>query len=175
LSSELSGTGGGYGKHAALPLDQIADRFDACVADPSMRSVSAVLRITREQLESRGSLGSYPWVAALFGTVAVIAFAVQGWLPVAMQNTAKQIGIGAVVVTALLLVGVLSVRRDAKAAIVHEREIRRLALDALEKIVTAPGFKPKPLDWSQALTLRRLMERAKRSHPSLVSLLSLSE
>jgi len=172
LKPEELGTGGGYGKHAAMPIEQIAERFEACRADPSMRSVSAILRITKEQLESRGSLGSYRQVALLFLVLTLASLPLGMVAPETFQKTLQELQIALAAVTILLGLGVATTWRATHIGLANEREIRRLALNALEGIVNDPHFGPKPLDWSQELILRKLLKKGGSTDEGVARLLS---
>lgn len=175
MSADLIGTGGGYGKNAGIPLDEIRRRFDLCVADPSMRSVSAVLRIAREQLEARGSLGSYRGLSVFFASMGVVALGVSFAMKGDLAEKIRTGGYFALGVAALLLLGILQVRHAARASRAQEAEIRRLTIEALERIVASPEFKPKPLDWTQSLVLSRIMKATGNRNPVLVELVQSSE
>ena len=87
MKPELDGRGGGYGKFAGKTIGEIREIYDKCETDPSMRSVSIVFRVAREQLESRGSLGHYPVFAGFCATVLLGAtFAIKGLLPADMAR-----------------------------------------------------------------------------------------
>ena len=65
--------------------------------------------------------------------------------------------------TLALLIGVFFTSRDRKTGLAQERAIVELSLKTLEKIVATPGFTSKPLDFTQDLTLKRLVAAAKDS------------
>lgn len=172
MSRELDGTGGGYGRYAGVTLAEIERLFGVCRQDPTMRGVSAVLRIAREQLDARGGLGSYPWLAGLAGALALLGFVAMRFLPESFVGQARTAE-AAVVVVFLLLVGVsVTTAKDRKQGLYQERRIREMALETLEAIVTTEGFRPKSLDETQKLTLERLLRATKREPGPLRQLMS---
>ena len=50
-----------------MTIEEIQESFDRLVSDPTMRSLSAVLRIGQEQLDARGRLGKYKNIAFITG------------------------------------------------------------------------------------------------------------
>lgn len=167
--AELIGRGGGMGKYQGMTLTEIEASFARCEADPSMRSVNAVLRICREQLEARGSLGSYPWIATIFSGVLVVGLGLQFTVvPEAMQMQGMTV-LGALsFMVAALWYGVARVAHDRSAAVVQEAEIRRMAVTSLLRLVEQ-DFVRKPLEREKEQTLRELLRRDPR--PELQSLL----
>ncbi len=163
MTPELDGRGGGYGKFEGKTLSEIRGIYDRCLSDPSMRSVSIVLRVAREQLEARGNLGHYPVFASIAGAVFAITFLVKGFLPLDMQTNVPKLQISLGFVTVALIIGVFVTSKDRKAGLAQERAIVELSRETLEKIVENPEFRPKPLDFTQDLTLKRLVANAKDS------------
>ncbi|CAN5562617.1 hypothetical protein BH11ARM2_BH11ARM2_37330 [soil metagenome] len=145
-----------YGKHDYVPMETIQTQFAACVADPSMRSVSAVVRIGREQLSARGSLGSYRWNTAFFGTLALVSALAFPFTP---DPWGKYLFSAAVVgggITVVLGIGVALVWKDAKRLVPEDRELKHLILATLEEILAKPPAKLRPPDWTEANFLRKL-------------------
>lgn len=163
MKPELDGTGGGYGKFRGMTMGEIREIFQRCEADPSMRSVSIVLRVAREQLIARGGLGNYPVLAAIAGAVFAASFIVKGFLPADQQSSVPKIQAGIGMVTLALLIGVMATSRDRKRGVAQERAIMALSRETLEKIVSARDFEPKPLDFTQTLTMKNLLAGAKNS------------
>ncbi len=161
MRPELDGTGGGYGKFAGKTIGEIREIYDRCEADPSMRSVSIVLRVAREQLEARGGLGHYPALAIITGVVFGLSFVVKGFLPPDMQANAPKIQLGLGLVTVALLIGVYLTGHDRKTGVAQEKAIIDLSRQTLDRIVSNPSFKAKPLDFTQDLTLKRLIANSK--------------
>ncbi|MGV3613937.1 MAG: hypothetical protein ACO1SV_01260 [Fimbriimonas sp.] len=164
---DMHSRGGSMGRYEGWTPAQIAEKFEACVADPSMRSVTAILRITREQLESRGSLGSYPYIAVVIALFTVAAFAVGRVYP-DFESQSQTLAMGSGIFLLIVLVGIWHVRRERRIAVAQEREIRRMAADALARLL-AHDFRRKPLEREHILTLRDLIRREPR--PGLERLL----
>ena len=160
----LLGRGGGHGTYDGLTLSEIADRFKQCIQDPGMRSVSAVLRITREQVMARGNLSHYPRIALAFLCLAGVCFLVMPVLPPDLKSAAPKAAVGLVAMSAILGYGSITSSRDRKAAQVQEREIYRMAVDALEQILVHP-FARKTLTREQVDTLRTLLKQSPSSAP----------
>jgi hypothetical protein len=135
LKPEIEGRGGGFGKFHGLKLAEIQSLFDKCVEEPSMRSISAVLRITREQLDARGQLGIYPlftWVAAAACAVGV---GLRVFGPAGLNEIATKAILGAGIVTALLLASTIPSRSTRRTNVEQERVIRQMAVTALLAIL----------------------------------------
>jgi len=164
------GTGGGLGKYAALPLKEIRAIFEKCRQDPSMRSVKVVLRIVKEQVEARGSLGSYPQIGLFFLVLGFAAIPFQNAFP-----QARYVSMAALLIGMGLVASSWSLRHQRRAALFQEELIRREALESLRVIVASPSYVPGSLDWSQALTLRRLMAAERAHDPALKALLESAE
>jgi hypothetical protein len=154
--------GGGYGKHKGLALREIRQRFAKCEDEPSMRSISAVLRITREQLEARGQLGSYPVLA--IGGFAILAIALVA-LPFTHDDVhalLEKTVYGSAAVAVLLTFGAVRVRHARKSNLAQEDQIRSLAVATLNAIL-AKNPKLKPLEREQVATVKELMKKVKGS------------
>ena len=158
MKPEHEGRGGGYGKSQGLTVSEIQALFDTCVADPSMRSISAVLRITREQLEARGQLGVYPLFAWIAGLACSIGLVVRILGPEKLIEIATKTAIGAGIVFLLLLASTLPSRHVRKANVEQERVIRERAVQALTKILEHnPAL--KSLTMEQEITVKTLIKK----------------
>ncbi len=120
-----------------------------------MRSVTAVLRITREQLESRGDLGKQPYFAAFFGSLAAFALAASLFLPDELRTKAFMLAGGMVFAALVFGVGALSTRRIRAMNLHQERAIRERAGAALEQLLQH-DFPLKALTREQDETLREI-------------------
>jgi len=148
---------GGGGVGARLPMDVVADRFAQCEADPSMRSLSAVLRITREQLRARDNLGFYPAGTAIAFVVSVLLFAVNPLLPKEAQEMLMKISLGGPLITLILAYATWSSRDMRNAYVQQEREVRAMAAKSLEAILSH-DFAMKPLLREQVDTLQVILK-----------------
>jgi hypothetical protein len=150
--------GGGYGKYPGLTMSQIQESFDRCVADPSMRSISAVLRITHEQIDSRGRLGMYPTAVKL----SLLGVLLLGVIYAVVPQELKDLALKALAVPALGLVlfgpATLRARHALTANVRQEHEIRVAALDALAKILRHEPT-VKPLTREQRDMLKELLKK----------------
>lgn len=154
------GTGGGFGKYAGLSVEQIRGRFEQCVADPSMRSISAILRITREQLEARGYLGVYPSLARAALAIALALLGLRFVLPEALASTALQAAAVAGSCAVLLGLGAWKVRLDRRANLAQEAAIRRAAIESILAILQHP-VSLKPLIREHRDLVRELIRKDK--------------
>ncbi|AIE87548.1 hypothetical protein OP10G_4180 [Fimbriimonas ginsengisoli Gsoil 348] len=145
-----------------MPVEEIAERFEQCVREPSMRSASAVLRITREQIHARGQLSIYPKLALWFLEGGVALLLASRFLPADTQKSVMPGALGALALSAILGYGAFTGREDRKASLLAEHEIYRLATEALDKIVAEP-FPRKPLTREQVDTLKDLVKRSPTS------------
>jgi hypothetical protein len=153
------GRGGGYGRYSGLTLAEIESRFDLCVADPSMRSISAVLRLTREQIDARGHLGHFPTYAILMGAVVVICAVGLPFLPEFRQAMLGGLA-GSSIIWAILMFGVVRLRDVRRSNLEQEMRIRRAALVALTEIL-AKNPPLKPLTREQRDTTIDIYKRCK--------------
>jgi hypothetical protein len=157
---ELDGTGGGYGKYAGISLGEIESKFKACEAQPSMRSVSALLRIAREQLEARGQLGVYPRLATIAAAATLGSLAAWPIAPERFQSLLLRASMVAGFLTLILAIGVASLWRTRRANLHQERAIRQMAVASLRVILAAePPL--KPLTREQRDTVRELAAKAR--------------
>ncbi len=182
MKPEIEGTGGGFGKYQGKKLSEIEALFETCTQDVSMRSISAVLRITREQLDARGQLGVYPlftWIAGIAFLCAGTSRAVvpgPGTVPDALRaggllrylgqpgvvEFSTKAALGAGTVFLLLLATTLPSRHTRKVNVEQERIIRAMAVKALLKILE--GEPPlKPLTVEQNMTVKILLKKAEGS------------
>lgn len=148
---------GGGGVGARLPMDVVADRFAQCEANPSMRSLSAVLRITREQLRVRDNLGYYPAGTAITFVASVLLFAVNPLLPKEARDMLMRISLGGPLITLILAYATWSSRDMRRAYVQQEREVRAMAAKSLEAIL-AHDFPIKALLREQVDTLQVILK-----------------
>ena len=158
MKPEIEGTGGGFGKYQGKKLSEIEAMFDTCTQDSSMRSISAVLRITREQLDARGQLGIYPLFTWTAGIAMLVSGAVRLIGPAGLAEVATKAVLGAGTVFLLLLVTTLPSRHTRKVNVEQERIIRDMSVKALLKILDG---KPtlKPLTVEQDMTVKILLKK----------------
>jgi len=162
MKPEVEGRGGGYGKYQGLKLAEIQALFDKCIEDPSMRSISAVLRITREQLDARGQLGIYPLFTWIAGAACLVGLAVRTIGPQKLTEIATKTVLGAGTVFLLLLGTTLPSRNIRKTNVEQERHIREMAVAAIQKIlVSEPALKPLTIE--QETTVKILIKKTSGS------------
>jgi hypothetical protein len=162
------GTAGGFGRGQAIPLEEALRVFADCEAEPSMRSVTAILRVAREQTEARGSLRSNGFLAVLFivlGLAEGAAYAAQ----IPLLKPYWPYGLASLLVGGLLAIGAVSIRPMARAAEVQKQIIAKEAVASLSRLAADPTWRRKPLDWSHRLTLERLVKSAKEGESLLES------
>ncbi len=158
MPHEIDGRGEGYGRYAGLTIAEIMDRFDNCVEQPSMRSVSAVLRITREQLDARGQLGTYPvfaWVAAALTVLGLIS---RVMVPEKYLEFATKLAIGSGCAFLLLLISIIPTRNSRRRNVKQEAAIREAAVNSLSKILEYE-IELKPLTFEQETTVKLLLKK----------------
>lgn len=156
LDEATDGTGGGYGNYPGLTVADIATRFRRLGEEGHPRSVRGILRIVHEQTAARTALGVQRLLVGL-GASTIVALALLR--AVASPETQGQLTLYlglSVGVTILFGAGALSVERTARRNAAQLREIRRLALVALEKVVETPGFVPKSLEREHLTALKGL-------------------
>jgi hypothetical protein len=171
MQPDLDGTGGGYGKFAGKTVRDLSELFDRASAEPNMRSFSAVLRISREQVEARNSLTSIRLMAALCGGATVVMVVVYFVVPQEVKLSIFKGLLGCIAAFLAFGIGAISTNRASHAALVQERAIRDLALDALVKIAEDPSFVPKELDYQQKRILAEHLKRTKRKEENLRAML----
>ena len=175
LSPELDGTGGGFGKNRGMTVRQMSEQFNQIAADGTMRSFTAVLRISREQVEARGQFGVNRIMIVCCSAITVIAAIAAAFLQDRFQVLAIRISVAALLVTAAFVVGFSASRKHARPALAQERAIREITVDTLVRIAAEPTFKPKALDFTQRHFLTELLKKTKRNEPELVAVLDLGE
>lgn len=127
-----------------------------------MRSISAVLRITREQLDARGQLGIYPVFSWIAGAACAVGAAVRILGPHTVDEIATKTVLGAGTVLVLLLGTTIHGRNARRTNLEQERFIRQMAVDSLAKILE---HKPslKPLTIEQETTVKILLRKTENS------------
>lgn len=175
LSPELDGTGGGYGKNRGMTVREMSEQFERFCEDASMRSFTAVIRISREQMEARGELGITKKGMIISGICAIAVWSAYPFTSDRIRETLLKIGIACAAVTIAFSFGVASTHKHAKSAHAQERAIREVTLDALVKIASSPGFKAKPLDFSQRHYLGLILKKSKRRDAEVLAVLDLPE
>jgi hypothetical protein len=165
--------GGGFGKNKGITVRDLSTQFERIVSEPSMRSFTAVLRISREQVEARGEFGVVR--LALFICLGVAAISSIGMLVLQdkVRFTAMKFAIGGLVGASIFAMGLVKNRAHATAAFAQIDAIRDLSVDALLRIAKEESFKPKALDYTQRLYLQELLKKTKRNEPELTAFLSL--
>jgi hypothetical protein len=127
-----------------------------------MRALSAVLRISREQLISRGNLGAYPLVTAISAAASLILVGILPFLPKDIRDSVTKVAIGAPFITLVFAYATWTSRHMRRAAVADEKAIVELTVGSLEKILAVP-FTRKPLQREQIDTLRTLLKRQPNS------------
>lgn len=173
IEVESDGTGGGFGKHRGITLKDIRDRFELCENDPSMRSISAVLRITREQLEARGQLGIYPSLATIAFAICLASWILRFVLTGDFSELAQKFAIGSGAVGVLLMLGVAKVWNPRRENLRQEQIIRELAAKSINTILQSqPPL--KPLLREQRDTVKEIVRKVSDSG-QVAELLQVSE
>jgi hypothetical protein len=126
-----------------------------------MRSVTAVLRIAREQIEARGDLGKQPHYAIFFGGLGLVAIALS-FVLTEMQRPLLMGGGGAILAALAFVFGHLKTAQARTLNLRQERAIRQSAKEALEHILTHP-IESKPLTREQRDTLGDILKRTGES------------
>jgi hypothetical protein len=162
----MSYTGGNYGKYKGISVEEIQRSFDACAGDPSHRSISAVLRITREQIESRGRLGMYPVAAGISALALAVILIVSVFVQPDLRDLLLKVAAAAAFGVVLFGFGSIRVRHTIKANLAEEKQILGAAADALNKIMSTTDQR-KALLREQRETVKEIM--AKSDRPGRVS------
>ncbi len=158
MNADEQGRGGGYGKYKGLTPGEIQDLFDRCVEDPSMRSISAVLRITREQLEARGQLGIYPVFAWIDVACFIASALARQFGPHQITEIATKAVLGTASVFVLLLLSTVPTRRARRTNLAQEKLIREQAVAALVNILShEPALKALTIE--QEITVKILLKK----------------
>ena len=163
LDPLTDGTGGGYGNYPGLNVAEIAGRFRVLAAEGHDRSARAILRIVHEQTAARGTLGAQRLLAILSLVVTLVLLGLR--LGATSEASRAKLGLylaAAGVATILFGIGAASVERTARRNAAQIREIRRLALLALERVVETEGFVAKPLEREH----RRSLGEMRRGDPT---------
>lgn len=174
LAEELDGNGGGYGKFPGITVKELEQKFDRLVEDGTHRSITAILRITREQLMTRADLGLNRRLVVVAGIILVVFVLANFVVPEAFIKPV-QTGIAASSVAfAALLGGVWLTRKDAVRAKAQVDAIREISCDSLIAVVRNPNFKTKALDADQVRFLRDLIRQSGRKEPEIENLVRVS-
>src|SRR5579862_5785053 len=173
LSPELDGTGAGFGKNKGITVRELSGQFARLAEDGTMRSFSAVLRISREQIEARGEFGVVRLCFFLCFGMSALGTIWYFFTPTEMRRLPLLVALGGLVASAAFATGLIRSRTHVKASFAQVGAIRDLSLDALAQIAASPAFKPKPLDFTQRLHLRELLKKTKRNEPALEEVLKL--
>lgn len=161
---EIDGTGSGFGKYQGKTLTEIREMFDKCAEEPNMRAISAILRITREQLDARGQLGIYPVFTGISGALTSLGLVGMKLLPDQYERWSVTLAIGAGCVTTLLALSLVSMRTSRRVNLKQEEAIRKLAVSALVKVLESrPAL--KPLSFEQEFTVKILLRKTAGSEP----------
>lgn len=150
------GTGGGYGNYPGLTVLQVADRFRHLAEEGYNRSARAVLRIVHEQTAARGTLAVQPILTGFLALASAVLLVAHRLAPEKERHRLAVYAGAALLMTILMAAGSVSIRRTARRNARQVREIRRLALLALGRIVEAPGFRPNPLEREHVRSLNEM-------------------
>jgi hypothetical protein len=158
MNIDSEGRGGGFGKYTGLTIPEIQSLYENCVSDPTMRSISAVLRIAREQFEARGQLGVYPRLAWF----AIVALGILAPVSAISQGTVREFALkgamGAGCVFLLLMFSVIPTRQARRSNLAQEQRIREVTVDAVRTILQS-NPKLKALTMEQETTVKDLIKR----------------
>lgn len=161
LDEATDGTGGGYGKYTGLTVVQIAERFRFLVDEGHGRSARAILRMVHEQTEARGGLGTQRILAVLASLGTLTLLVIRAFTESESRSSINLYLAVSAGVTLLFLAGAASVHRATVRGEAQVREIRRLALIALDGLVAKEGFEVKSLEREHVAALATL----KKSDP----------
>ena len=142
------------GMYHKMTMEDIEASFDRLVSDPSMRSLSAILRIGQEQINSRGKLGKWLNVVFLTGLLSICSVFVAPFLPQQWKPMVQSIQVAAVIICVLCVIALFRVKNVLEKHLAEEAKLRKLILTAAQKIHTAPNFNPGPLSGDLQSTLR---------------------
>ena len=172
LDEIIDGTGGGYGKYPGLTVAEVAERLRFLVEEGQGRSARAILRIVHEQTEARGGLGTQRVLATLAGLATLALAIARGFVSREVQSSMNlYLGVSAAV-TLLFVVGAASIHRATVRGEAQVREIRRLALIALDQLVAKEGFETKPLEREHLAALTTLRKSDPAAYARVSSRLS---
>lgn len=155
----LDGAGGGFGKNQGLPVREVLAIFARAAEEGKMRSVRTVIRVSREQIEARGDLDTYPKVTVGFIVLAALAATLAIVGPEAYRESAWR---GAGVLAAIAGVLGFGVWQSRRERVINRRQvalIREGALDALRTLGQKPELQAETLDWSEKNALDKLRRR----------------
>ena len=156
LDAATDGTGGGYGRYPGLTVEAIAERFRFLVEEGQGRSVRAVLRIAYEQTEARGTIGSQRVAVGIAAFVTLALLVARLFVSSEMQGQVTIYPGASAAMTLLFALGAATVHRPAKRGEAQVREIRRLALMALDALTAKEGFDAPTLEREHIASLRAL-------------------
>jgi hypothetical protein len=118
--------------------------------------------MVHEQTEARGGLGTQRILAGLAALATLTLAIIRGFVASDARSSLNlYLGVSAGI-TLLFLFGALSVHRATVRGQAQVREIRRLALIALDQLVARKGFEVKPLEREHLAALATL----KKSDPA---------
>ena len=149
-------TGGGYGRYPGLTVAQTAERFRYLVDEGQGRSARAILRIAREQIDARGTLSSHRWVLAFFVLMTLVLLVARFVVPSEMRPQITVFLEGGTALSLLFAVSVASLHRTTRRGEAQVREIRRLALLALDRLVARDDFPAVGLEREHAAAFQEL-------------------
>lgn len=159
LDPLVDGIGGGT-RERDLTVRQIAAQFRHLVAERLPRSVSAILNIAHEQSQGRRERATLGWAgvgALVFEAFMLLLFR---FAPTPqLRELGRSVGLCSLVFAGPIAVAAWHKRADAARSRAQLRELRRLALEALETIVVSPWFVPEVLD-REALKRFRVFRQA---------------
>ena len=136
-----------------------------------MRSITAVLRIAREQLEARGGLGKQPYYGVFFGVLSLLGFGASMFAPAELRTTFLAGSAGIMLAALAFGYGSLSTRTARNLNLAQEKEIRNLAGAAVSKILEN-NIDLQPLTREQVDTVSEIVKQHPQ-HGSISRLLDL--
>jgi hypothetical protein len=164
MSVDQDWSGGGHGRYKGLPLKKISELFEACVERPSMRSIAAVLRITREQMEARGGLGKQPYYGVFFGVIGFLGMIAALIAPTDLRNTFLAASAGILLAGIAFGYGAWSTRTDRSLNLAQEKEIRDRAGAAIAAMLQH-DFDLQPLTREQRDTVHEILKQHPQHAP----------
>jgi hypothetical protein len=128
-----------------------------------MRSISAVLRITREQLDARGQLGHYPILALISMLLLGGAGVAMLFVPEQAKSMLQKVAMIGAVCALVLGMGAWKVRIERRSNLAQERAIRAAAVEALTSILEHnPTLKPLIREYREVV--KELIRKEKAAH-----------
>ncbi len=161
LHPAVDGSGGGYGRYPGLTTVEIAERFRFLVEEGQGRSARAILRLVHEQTEARGRLNTQWLMVGIGATITVVLALFRLVAALETRDGLLRLALVAASITLLFAVGAGSMHRTTRRAEAQVREIRRMALLALDLLTTREGFVSKTLEREHLASLNDL----RRSDP----------